>query len=227
MRGMSCPGGTTRCVALIVSWLCFVHLPEAGAYVVRTDEDLVQDFSESMSASDLITSDLAQAQFEVQDLVSKRDSWRSLCNLKLKGSKEWRQCQGVLASESLEIARKTKDVALLQGRLNNLASPKLAALQVEHDSSDAADALSSHLDRAKFQLDELLEKQDRWRALCENAMQQRSVGAQRGFLVHKLSQSAIPDKQCLEVVQNIGGDIAAARKAIVSYEVALSGLQKR
>jgi len=199
-----------------------MQIPEAWAYIVRSSEEMdVLESSESLSTSDLIASDLAQAQFEVQDLIEKHTSWSSLCNLKLKGSREWQQCQDVLSSESSDIKQKNSDVALLQARLDKLASQKLSAVQVEHDATDAADVLTDHLDRANIQLDQLVEKRDRWRALCDHSMQQRSVGQQRAFL-----QNAVPDKQCLEVVKNIEHDMASARKNIASYPKALASLPK-
>jgi len=177
----------------------------------------VLESSESMSAMDLIASDLAQAQFEAQDLIEKRDSWTSLCNLKLKGSGEWQQCQGVLKSEHYEIKHKQDEVAILQARLDKLASPKPTARQVEHDTTDETDALTDHINRANLELDQLTEKRARWQALCEPPMQQQ----QSAFLQH-----AVPDKHCHEVVQNIEHDMASIRKNIAAYGKTLASLQK-
>jgi chromosome segregation ATPase len=199
-----------------------MHMPEAGAYIVRSNDDLeVLDSGEALSASDLLASDLVQAQFDIQDLTEKRNSWSSLCSSKPKGTEEWRQCQGVLDSKSSEVKSKVNEAALLQGRLDKLASPKLTALQVEHGATDASDALTQHLDVANIQLDNLIEKRARWKALCEHPMLQRSVGQQQLFL-----QRTTSDNQCLEVVQNIEHDMASARKSIASYTAALAGLQK-
>jgi hypothetical protein len=219
------------CTIVIAQLITCGHLVTRAISAASFAEQVNIERGEDLaSAADLVASDLAQAQFDVQDLYDKRASWEALCNLKPQGSLEWQHCQTVMNSGNWKIKQKETEVVSLQDRLKTLQGdkPRMSSHALLQSASDVTDTLNGDLSGAEFDLEQLQDKRDHWIALCNHPLQQ--IVDNRRFLSHnhanaKLVSKESPDRSCSRVIQDIDNAIARKQQDVSSYNLAIGRLE--